>query len=102
VKLIYTNQNPILVGNIKNIVENSGIEVELRNEYASGGAGELSPIDTWPELWVVNDSDIERAEKLVQDALNPKNAKEWRCSHCHEMNDPSFDFCWKCHSEKPH
>ena len=98
-KLIYTNESLILVGNAKNIIENSGIEVVLKNEYAAGGAGELSPLDTWPELWVANDSDCERAVALIQNALNPNDGQEWRCNNCGEPNDPSFDFCWKCHSE---
>jgi len=100
-KLIYTNENRFLVGNAKNIVENSGMEVILKNEYAAGGTGELSPLDTWPELWVVNDSDYEKAVKLIDSALSPENATEWRCGNCSEINDASFEFCWKCHGRNP-
>jgi len=99
VKLIYTNENRFLVGNAKNIVENSGIEVVVKNEYAPGGVGELSPLDTWPELWVRNDSDYESAISLIESVVSPEGAKEWRCSHCNEFNDASFEYCWKCQNE---
>lgn len=99
VKLIYTSENRFLVGNARNIVENSGIKVIVKNEYAPGGVGELSPMDTWPELWVVNDCDYEAAMQLIEKAVNPENAQEWRCRQCNEMNDASFEYCWKCHCE---
>lgn len=99
-KLIYTSENRFLVGNAKNIVENSGIEVILKNQYISGGVGELSPLDTWPELWVVHDSDYEKASRLLKDALNPRDTEEWRCGHCDEINAGSFEYCWKCQTER--
>lgn len=95
-KLLYTHENPVLVGNARNIVENSGIEVFMKNEFVSGGIGELSPLDTWPELWVANDTDFDRAKKLLQVAFDQADTREWRCTHCGELNDASFDFCWKC------
>lgn len=99
-KLIYTSENRFLVGNAKNIVENAGIEVILKNQYISGGVGELSPLDTWPELWVVHDSDYEKASRLLEDTLNPGDTKEWRCGHCGEINAGSFEYCWKCRTER--
>ena len=36
-KLIYTHENSFLVSNIKNIVENQGLSVFLKNEYAGLG-----------------------------------------------------------------
>lgn len=98
-KLIYTNENQFLVGNAKNIVENSGMATVLKNEYAAGGTGELSPMDTWPELWIVNDADYEGAVKLIESALGSEHTKEWICSNCNEINDAAFEFCWKCQSE---
>ena len=100
-KLIYTNENRLLVGNARNIVESAGIEVVLKNEYAAGGTGELSPLDTWPELWVVRDSDYGKAVGLLENVLAPRNAEEWRCSYCSELNDASFEVCWKCQKDSP-
>jgi len=100
-KLIYTNENRFLVSNVKNIIQDAGIEVMLKNEYIGGGAGDLSPFDTWLELWVVEDRDYDRALKLVDSLENPANSREWMCSNCREINSDSFDICWQCQNEKP-
>ena len=55
-KLVYTNENRMIVGNAKNILEGHGIETILKNEYAQGAVGEISAFDAWPELWVLNDT----------------------------------------------
>ena len=60
-KLVYTHPNSIVVGQARSAIELAGIACVVRNEYASGAIGELAPIDSWPELWVMNDRDCERA-----------------------------------------
>jgi hypothetical protein len=99
-KLIYTNENIFLVTNAKNILENQNIEVTLKNEFASGAAGLLAPIDTWVELWIVNDADEEKSEIILAQALKQQGEHDWFCSQCQEKNDASFDTCWQCQNEK--
>jgi hypothetical protein len=99
-KLIYTHENRFLVNNARNLVERAGIAVVLRNEYAVGGAGDLSPFDTWLELWIEHDSDYVRALQVLQDANGSDDATPWTCSNCHELNAAAFDFCWYCQAEK--
>lgn len=99
-KLIYTQQNRFLVNNARNIVENAGIETVLKNEYASGAAGDLAPFDTWLELWVVNDADYAEAMKLIEAISAKETGAEWQCAYCGERNDASFDICWKCQNER--
>lgn len=94
-KLLYTNPNRLIVENIKNVIENAGIKVKLQNEFAGGGIGELAPIDAWPELWLVNESDFDRANKLL-DQINNETKNEWTCKHCGEDNGGNFEVCWKC------
>jgi len=100
-KLLYTNENRFLVSNVKNIIQDAGIDIMLKNEYVGGGAGDLSPFDTWLELWVVEDRDYEKALKLVNSLDIPGNSRDWVCSKCHEVNTASFDICWQCQNEKP-
>tara|TARA_B100000809_G_scaffold224114_1_gene234072 strand:+ start:1501 stop:1809 length:309 start_codon:yes stop_codon:yes gene_type:complete len=99
-KLIYTTENQFLVNNAKNILENHNIEVTLKNEFASGAAGLLAPIDTWVELWIINDHDEEKAEKTLAQALKQQGEHDWFCQQCQEQNDASFDSCWQCQTEK--
>jgi len=95
-KKVYTDQNITLVANVKNIVEEAGLDCVLRNEFISGGMGELPYVDVWPELWVVEDSDYERACALIKDAFSERPGVEWVCRSCHERNDGSFEICWNC------
>ena len=99
-KLIYTNENQFLVNNAKNIIDNNNIEVTLKNEFSSGAAGVLAPLDTWVELWVIHDSDEEKAKGILSKALKQHGGYDWFCSQCQEKNDASFDLCWQCQNEK--
>jgi hypothetical protein len=99
-KLVYTHENRLLVGNAQNLIEQAGIAVILKNEFASGGIGELSAFDTWPEIWVVNDADYARAAEVIATALSPADAQEWICSNCAESNDAAFEHCWNCQTNQ--
>jgi hypothetical protein len=99
-KLIYSNENQFLVNNAKNIIENNNIEVTLKNEFASGAAGVLAPIDTWVELWIINDADEDQAKDILLKSLKKQSQDDWLCQRCQEKNDASFDVCWQCQNEK--
>ncbi len=99
-KLVYTNENRFLVFNVQNILQNAGIKNALKNEFIGGGAGDLSPFDTWLELWVEKDADYKRAMELINDLEKP-NSFEWTCSKCNERNSASFEICWQCQTERP-
>ncbi len=100
-KKVYTSENRFLVGNTRNILEANGVEVVMRNEHASSAGGEIPVFEAWPELWVVNERDYERALALIENALSDKNATPWQCAACGESNDAAFEFCWKCQAESP-
>lgn len=98
-KLIYTNENRFLVSNVRNVLQNENIDAVLKNEFIGGAAGDLSPFDTWQELWV-EDKDFSKAEKLLL-ALTEDNAStEWACPACGEANGASFDICWNCQKDR--
>lgn len=94
--MVYSNSNRFIVANAKNILESYGFKLFVKNEYASGAIGEVSPFDAWMELWVVNDRDYERACRVLEGALSDRAAAPWVCGTCNEENDDSFDFCWSC------
>lgn len=100
-KLVYTHENNILVSNVQNLLEDAGIEIELRNQYAGGAKGELPVFMTWPEVWVVNEKDLSRARQLIELLDNPPQGDTWKCEWCEELNEPGFDFCWRCQNPKP-
>jgi len=99
-KFIYTNENRFIVNNIRNILQNNGIETLLKNEFISGATGDLSPFDTWLELWIEHDKDFDQALSLIEDLEKDDSSKTWVCQNCHEVNPASFDICWNCQKEK--
>ncbi len=99
-KLIYTHENRFLVANAHNILEQAGIRVVWKNEFASSAIGEIAPFDTWPELWVIDDADYDSAIQIITNALSAPNAPEWTCRSCNENNDAAFETCWNCQTEK--
>jgi len=98
-KLIYTTENRYLVHNIQNIVENAGIVIMFKNEFAAGAAGDLVPHETWLELWV-NDADYDKALAVIAASFSSVDDVDWLCDHCGEKNDASFDFCWQCQTSR--
>lgn len=98
---IYTHENRILVSNAQNILEINGIATYLKNEFSAGAMGEIAPLETWMEVWVVNNEDYEKACELIANAISPANAIDWVCQYCKETNDASFEICWQCGKEAP-
>ena len=100
-KAVYTHENGVLVQNAKNILDEAEIESVIKNEFASGGAGDLVPMETWPELCVLSESDYEDAKKLLKLLERATQAPDWLCKECSEYNGASFEYCWCCESLKP-
>jgi len=48
-------------------------------------------------VWLDQESDRVRAEKLIADYETPSDTKETeRCGFCGEENPPNFQLCWHC------
>ena len=99
-KLVYTHENRFLVANAQNILEQHGVNSVWKNEFASSAIGEVAPLDTCPELWVVDDADYDQAIRIISTALSASNAPEWICDSCNEKNDAAFELCWNCQTEQ--
>ena len=99
-KMVYTHQNAAIVGLAKNVLTDNGIAVKIVNEFMSGGAGELSPVDSWSELWVLDESEYQRAKDFIAE-VGQSAGSDWICKSCNEENGPAFAVCWNCQSEKP-
>lgn len=96
-RMVYTNENRILVANAKNILESQGVGVALKNEFASSVIGEISAFDAWVEIWVLNNDDYQKACSLIDSSLSKEDdEEEWVCTKCEEVNDASFEVCWRC------
>ena len=95
-KLVFSHPNSMIVGTMASLLDQAGIETEYRNEFLGGAAGELAPGETWMELWVVNDTQEEKAKQLIKEAMEQPEREDGRCNHCGESNPATFDVCWQC------
>lgn len=99
-KKVFTHENRLIAFHIKNLLQGQGIDCLVKNEFASGGVGDLSPFETWPEIWV-EDKHSSRAEQIVnQHALSDTDELEWTCTDCGEKNESTFKICWNCNRSK--
>ena len=70
----------------------------IKNMYLASAAGELPPIECWPELWVVDDSRYAEALMLLKrNQAKLESIKEtWKCGRCGEDIEGQFSECWNC------
>jgi Putative prokaryotic signal transducing protein len=101
---VYTAKDPLMVGHLKNVLATFGIECITKNLYLSSAAGELPPIECWPELWVVDDYQHAEAQTILKKTLAPLESvkKPWQCTGCGEEIEGQFSECWKCGRSRDH
>jgi len=94
---VYTSlheQDAILM---ETYLQSFGIDCEIRNEFLQG----LPVTDAPPEVWIVNDSDLEKASELVAEYWDEQEEKaSWDCPECGETVEGQFGTCWNCEYEK--
>jgi hypothetical protein len=78
----------------------AGIDASVQRAYASGIAGEIPPDQALPEVWVLDDSELERARTLLH-ALRHLPDRHWCCRGCGEMVEGPFEQCWNCGAAMP-
>ena len=93
---LYTHENRMILYNVKNLLQEAGIETVVRNEFAGGGVGDLPAFDTWPELWLEDESQLEQARAVLGKLERGARDAEWVCRACREPNHESFQICWRC------
>lgn len=103
-KVIYSHANLALAGYVQGVLADHGIECRLRNQFLAGVAGELPPVECWPQV-VVDDDRLEaQAKALVEELLREADHRplpEWRCPGCGELIEGQFTACWSCGANQP-
>ena len=97
-KKVTTAPSIVTINHYRNLLQSEGIEAFLRNEHLGSIIGEMPFQDVWPELWIRNDLDYDRAKQLLDaDQLAAESpADAWRCRGCGEENEGQFAACWNC------
>jgi len=106
VKRVYIPKDPVEAHLVKGLLEGEDIKVLVKGEALWSIRGEV-PItpETCPSVWVIEDSDYERAIEVLSalplgEASPPEEGGEWRCGQCGEMNESQFTECWQCGKDR--
>jgi hypothetical protein len=98
-KKLTSADNMVMISHYKNILEAEGIACQIRNEHLNQIFGEMPFTEVWPELWILNDLDYDRARQLLDEAIVEESPRRsWRCRKCREENEGQFAACWNCGS----
>ncbi len=95
-KKLTSAESLITINHYKNLLQAEGIPTEVRNQHLGSVMGEIPFFETWPQLWVVNDLDYDRALQLIEQSDDEVPTEPWTCPACEEQNEGQFSVCWKC------
>lgn len=72
----------------------------LKNENLLSVAGEVPVTECLPEVWLINEEDLVRAQAILAEISSSAEgeAKDWLCEGCGETNGANFGSCWNCSS----
>ena len=95
---LFVSHSLIEVESRKEILEQEGILCTIKNQQGSSLAGEVPFAEVFPELWVINNDDFQKAKELLDkwDNASPTEATAWTCRKCGEQHTGEFTTCWKC------
>ena len=92
---------------VNELLCSNGIDAEVRGESLLNTIPGSSIIPgTAPEVWVLNDDQVESALELIRrfsagGPLPDASGPAWQCPNCNETLEPQFSECWKCGTSKP-
>jgi len=94
---LYTSQDALLLGHLRNLLVREGIACEVRTPYLAAAIGDVPFTECWSQLWVANDEDLEGARRLIGGALDAaaRPGGRWTCA-CGEVMEIQFEACWRC------
>jgi hypothetical protein len=96
-KKLTSSESLITINHYKNILASEGIASRIKNEHLGSIVGEMPFVEVWPELWVINDLDLDRARQLIDSAIGDESPQAaWKCRKCGEENEGQFAACWNC------
>ncbi len=91
------------VGQFQSVLEAAGIRTLLKNQYMNSSMGEIPFVELLPELWILDDDDLERAQELIQSLLvsHAEGQPDWVCKACSVEVGAAFSHCWNCGAARP-
>jgi hypothetical protein len=82
---------------LKDLLGHHGIKAHVFNANMSSIVGDIPPDQAWPQVWLDDDADRARAERVLRDHLAACNRQGVVfCRACREENPATFELCWHC------
>jgi len=101
VKVLLSTPNLVEISAAKLALDNNGIQSQIFNESTYQN---IPGPFAYPELWVFDDSDFQRAAEIVKAArpsAAPPPQGDWICAKCGEKSEAQFVSCWNCGVARP-
>ena len=95
-KKLTSAETIVTITHYQNLLAAEGIRTEIRNQHLGGIMGEMPVFETWPQLWIVNDLEFDRATQLIEATDSGPVGAAWTCSQCGEDNEGQYGACWNC------
>jgi hypothetical protein len=101
-KQVFVSQHLFEVEMRKERLEQAGIPCTIKNQRSSSLAGEIPFTEIFPELWVIQNEDYDRARHVLEEGLVllASSQDTWICAGCGERHESQFAACWKCGQEQ--
>lgn len=95
---VYEDFDLARVGHFQSALAAAGIRTLLKNQFMSSVMGEIPFVEVMPELWVLDEADVDRARALIERlvAAPAGDQADWICSSCGEEVGGAFSHCWNC------
>lgn len=99
---VYLAPDPVNAEIVKDMLEDRGIAAHVRRQHLWGAMGEL-PANVYPQVWIDDADDFERARALVRafEKGPVESGLGWRCPGCGETIEGQFNACWHCQHPRP-
>jgi hypothetical protein len=100
-RCVFQGTTVVEAAHVRNVLESAGVAAELRNDRLWSALGEIPVIEAWPQVWVVDLADVDRARAVLRDLERGPVAPSWTCPGCDEWLEGQFTTCWHCGRERP-
>ena len=86
---------------VRGLLGQAGIDARVFNENLQGGLGEIPFTHAYPEVWIVNEDDLQRAREVIGQIERPAAGpiSSMVCPRCQEISPGHFQVCWNCGKE---
>jgi hypothetical protein len=98
---VFENFDFSRVGQVQSLLESNGIATFVKNQFGSSVMGEVPFVEVCPQLFILNERDLIKAQGLLQE-ISPveESGEPWLCSQCQSEIESQFEQCWNCGLEK--